>query len=93
MAVTVTELKARATQIMREVAGGEEYVVLRRGRPVGVILPVTMDDLEDWVLAHHPEAVRRREEGRAEIARGEYATAEELRAMLREAEAELERNR
>lgn len=82
-AVKVTELKDRATQIMRDVEHGAEYVVTKRGRPIAVILPTAAGELEDWVLANHPEAVRRRREAESRIAAGDYATAAELRALLR----------
>ncbi len=82
-AVKVTELKDRATQIMREVERGKEYVVTKRGRPIAVILPTEQGELEDWVLAHHPEAVRRRKEAESRIAAGDFATAADLRALLR----------
>jgi prevent-host-death family protein len=39
-AVGVRELKARATEILREVGElGTRYVVTVRGRPVGVLIP------------------------------------------------------
>ena len=38
--VGVRELKAHATEILRQVEYGEEFVVTRRGRPVGRIVPV-----------------------------------------------------
>ena len=82
-AVKVTELKDRATQIMRDVEHGAEYVVTKRGRPIAVILPTALEDLEDWVLVNHPEAVRRRTEAESRIAAGDYVTAAELRAPVR----------
>ena len=82
-AVRVTDLKARATQIMRRVETGSEFMVTKRGRPIAMILPIADDELEDWILAHHAEAVRRRTEAFERIAAGEYVTAKELRSRLR----------
>ncbi len=79
-AVNVTDLKAKATQIMRRVETGDEFMVTKRGRPIAVILPIADDELEDWILARHPEAVRRANAAFARIAAGEYVTAKELRA-------------
>lgn len=79
-AVNVTDLKAKATQIMRRVETGDEFMVTKRGRPIAVILPIADDELEDWILARHPEAVRRANVAFARIAAGEYVTAKELRA-------------
>ena len=81
--VKVTDLKNRATQIMRRVERGGEYVVTKRGRPIAVILPAAIEDLEDWVLAHHPEAIRRRRAAEREIAEGRFVGAAELRALLK----------
>lgn len=82
-AVKVTDLKNRATQILRRVQGGSEFMVTKRGRPIAVILPIAEDDLEDWILANHPEAVRRRHEAATRIAAGEYVTGQQLRSRLR----------
>lgn len=82
-AVTVTEVKNRATQVLRSVERGKEYVVTKRGRPIAVILPVDPEALEDWILANHPEAVRRRERARAEIEAGRFVTGAQLRGDLR----------
>lgn len=87
-AVKVTDLKNQATQILRTVEQGKEYVVTKRGRPIAVILPVADEDLEDWVLAHHPEALRRREAAEARIAAGDFATASDLRAVVARAKRE-----
>lgn len=81
-AVKVTDLKNRATDIVRRVEKGESYVVTKRGRPVAVIFPAETGDLEDWVLANHPEAVRRWREAERRVAAGEFVTAAELRALL-----------
>lgn len=82
-AVKVTDLKNHATQLMRRVENGGELTVTRRGRPIAVILPIDEDDLEDWILTNHPEAIRRREEARARIAAGDFVTGAELRARLK----------
>lgn len=92
-AVKITDLKNRATAIMRRVERGDEYVVTKRGRPIAVIFPVANDDLEDWILANHPEAIRRRKEGAAEIAAGLSVTGRELRAMLERTKRELRTRR
>lgn len=87
--VGVRELKNRTAEILRRVEEGEPAVVTRHGHPIASITPLTEEDLEDWVLSHHPEVRRRIEEADARMAAGEYATEDELREMLREAEAEV----
>lgn len=80
--VNVTELKNRATQILRRVERGDEYVVTKRGRPIAVLLPAALEELEDWVLAHHPEARRRQEEAAARISAGDHVALSELRRRV-----------
>jgi prevent-host-death family protein len=82
-AVKVTDLKNRATQIMRRVEKGDEFTVTKRGRPIAVILPIDVEDLEDWILANHPEAIRRRQQAAGRIAAGEYVTGRQLHSRLR----------
>lgn len=82
-AVKITDLKNQATRIMRRVEKGGEFTVTKRGRPIAVILPIADEDLEDWILANHPEAIRRRELARARIAAGEFVTGAQLRARLK----------
>lgn len=93
--VKVTDLKNHATEIVARVEKGAEFVVTKRGRPVAVLLPVDLDDddLADWVLAHHPEAVRRRQEAERRIAAGDYVTADDLRTLLRRTSTRRNRGR
>jgi len=86
-AVKVTDLKNRATQIMRSVQKGNEFMVTKRGRPIAVILPIADDQLEDWILANHPETIRRRQEGATRMAAGEYVTGQQLQSRLKKIRA------
>lgn len=89
--VGVRKLKEQTAEIIRQVEQGEPAIVTRHGRPVAAITPLTKEDLEDWVLSHHPEVRRRIEEAEARMAAGDYATEDEIEEMLREARAELGR--
>ena len=89
----MTDLKNKATQILRTVEHGKGYVVTKRGRPIAVILPVADQDVEDWILAHHPEAVRRREAAEARIAAGDFATGRDLSALIGRTKRELRSRR
>ena len=83
--VGVRELKNRTSEILRAVREeGAEYVITYQGRPMAVLLPVDEEDLEDYVLAHHPHFVELRERARETIRQGEFATSQELRALLEE---------
>jgi prevent-host-death family protein len=81
--VGVRELKNRTSEILRAVREeGTEYVITYQGRPMAVLLPVDEEDLEDYVLAHHPHFVELRERARQAIHQGEFATSQELRTLL-----------
>jgi prevent-host-death family protein len=81
--VGVRELKNRTSEILRAVREeGTEYVITYQGRPMAVLLPVDEEDLEDYVLAHHPHFVELRERARQAIRQGEFATSRELRTLL-----------
>jgi prevent-host-death family protein len=81
--VGVRELKNRTSEILRAVREeGTEYVITYQGRPMAVLLPVDEEDLEDYVLAHHPHFVELRERARQAIRQGEFATSQELRTLL-----------
>jgi prevent-host-death family protein len=83
--IGVRELAERASAVIAEVErSGEPALVTRRGRPVAAVVPIDIDDLHDFVLAHAPEYVRGRREAEAEIARGVRGVA------LEEALAELD---
>lgn len=60
-----------------------------------MLLPVSLDEdeLADWVIARHPEAIRRRERARREIAAGRFVGAKEIRALLARTKRELKRGR
>jgi prevent-host-death family protein len=83
--VGVRELKNRTSEILRTVREeGAEYVITYQGRPAAVLLPLGEEDLEDYVLAHHPHFVELRERARQALSRGESVTAQDLRALPKE---------
>jgi prevent-host-death family protein len=67
--IGVKELKNTASRVLEEVEGGERVVVTKRGRPTAVIM--SMEDAEDFVLAHAEEFTEMRLQGRREHAAGE----------------------
>jgi prevent-host-death family protein len=67
--IGVKELKNTASRVLEEVEGGERVVVTKRGRPTAVIMSI--EDAEDFVLAHAEEFAEMRLQGRREHAAGE----------------------
>ena len=83
--VGVRELKNRASEILRTVREeGAEYIITYQGRPTAVLLPIDIDEeeLEDYVLAHHPHFVELRDRARQAVHRGEFVTSQELHTLL-----------
>lgn len=60
--IGIKELKNTASRVIGSVEEGERVVVTKRGRPAAVIMSI--DDAEDFVLAHADEFVRMRIAGR-----------------------------
>lgn len=55
-AITIRALADGASRVVREVQeSGRPAVITNRGRPVAAIVPLTTEQLEDWVLANLPE--------------------------------------
>jgi prevent-host-death family protein len=67
--VGVRDLKAHASAIVERAEAGEAFLVTRRGKPVAVVLPFGIE-AEDLILAHAPDFIRLREEGRTELRKG-----------------------
>ncbi len=83
--VGVRELKNRTSEILRAVReDGVEYVITYQGKPAAILLPVAEEDVEDYLLAHHPHFIALREQAREAIRRGEFMTSAELRSLLKE---------
>ncbi len=84
--VGVQEFREQSAALLKAARRhGEILVLTDHGKPWGVVLPVrSKTELEDLVLAHHPEFQKAWDEARKEIASGEYTTLEELRARAKE---------
>ncbi len=82
-AVGIRDLKTHASDIVERAEAGEAFLVTRRGKPVAVVLPFTVD-AEDLILAHAPRFIKLREEGRAELRKGKTVGWEPLKTKVRE---------
>lgn len=51
---TVREVKSRMSEMLRLAGGGKDVLITNHGRPVAVLHGLSEDDLEDYVLSHHP---------------------------------------
>jgi len=60
--IGIKELKNTASRVIDEVEAGDRVIVTKRGRPAAVIMSI--EDAEDFVLAHAEEFVGMRLSGR-----------------------------
>ena len=52
------DLKNNTNKILREVRKGEPVIITYRGKLAASIIPLTEDDLEDFILEHSPRIRR-----------------------------------
>jgi prevent-host-death family protein len=76
--VGIRDLKTHASDIVERAEAGEAFLVTRRGKPVAVVLPFTVH-AEDLILAHAPQFIRLREDGRADLRKGKTVDWETLK--------------
>jgi prevent-host-death family protein len=81
--VGIRDLKTHASDIVGRAEAGEAFLVTRRGKPVAVVLPFTVD-AEDLILSHAPQFIRLREDGRADLRKGKTVDWKTLKAKGRE---------
>ena len=74
--IGVKELKNTASRVIESVEAGERFIVTKRGRPAAVIMSV--EDAEDFVLAHAEEFVEMRLAGRKAHAAGKSVSIDEI---------------
>lgn len=81
----VKEMKGQMSAVVRDVAEEDRWVVVTwHGKPRAMLIPFSEEDLEDYILANHPEFIKRREEARREIEAGDYLTHEEMEKLVGE---------
>ncbi len=51
---TVRTLKNQTSEMLRSAARGTDVLITSHGRPVAVLHGLAEEDLEDYVLSHHP---------------------------------------
>jgi len=81
----VKEMKVQMSAVVRHVSEEDSWVVVTwHGRPKAMLIPFSEEDLEDFILANHPEFIKRREEARREVETGDYLTQEEVEELVGE---------
>ena len=84
--VGIRDLKTHASDIVERAEAGEAFLVTRRGKPVAVVLPFSFD-AEDLILAHAPQFMRVREQGRADRRKGKTISWNSLKAKVHKSDS------
>jgi len=82
----VRELKNKTSEVLRVVDHGEDVIVTSRGKPRALISHFTEDELEDYVLLHHPRLKARIEEAYKDYLKGRGV---DLNTLIFELEKEI----
>ncbi len=77
------ELKNKTNELLREVMRGRAVIITYRGKPAASILPLSEDDLEDFVLEHSPKIRRMIAEAEADRKAGRVIPLEAYLAKQR----------
>jgi prevent-host-death family protein len=67
------DLKNKTNALLRQVMKGEPVIVTFRGKPAASIIPLTEDDLEDFILEYSPKIRRMVAEAEADRQAGRVA--------------------
>lgn len=77
------ELKNKTNELLREVMKGNPLIITYRGKPAASLLPLTSNDLEDFIIENSPYIRKKIAEAEEDMRTGrivsldEYLTSEE----------------
>ena len=55
--VTIRELKINGSKVIRSIKK-EDAVITKYGKPTAILMPISEDDFEEFVIAHNPKLLR-----------------------------------
>lgn len=76
--IGVRELKNNLSRYLDDIGDEGGVIVTNHGNTCAALIPLSDEDLEDFVLAHSPRIQRALRRGQREIASGKTVTLEEL---------------
>lgn len=69
--ISIRDLARRSSRVVADVvSSGRPAIITRRGKPVGALIAIDNDELEDFVLANAPEYAASIRDADADLARG-----------------------
>lgn len=72
---TVRELNQHTSQLLKD---EEDIIVTRNGKPVRLMIRIDEDDLEDYLLFHHPEVQEHIRQSVENLAQGRVQRIDDL---------------
>jgi prevent-host-death family protein len=80
--IGIRDLKNRTSEIVRKVMEEQSpYIITLRGKPSAMIIPLGENEVEDYIIAHHPYFVMLRDKARKEIYEGDTEGDDYLNKM------------
>lgn len=77
--ISIRDLARRPSRVVDDVVEtGRPAIITRHGKPVGAVVPIDEDQLEDFVLANAPEYVASMDEADEDLVAGQTVSAEDL---------------
>lgn len=71
------ELKNKTNKLLREVMKGNPLIITYRGKPAASILPLTEDDLEDFIIENSPAILKKIKKAEEDIRTGRLVSLDE----------------
>jgi prevent-host-death family protein len=71
------ELKNKTNELLREVMKGNPLIITYRGRPAASILPLSEDDLEDFIIEHSPSIRKKIAQAEKDLKAGRLISLDE----------------
>jgi prevent-host-death family protein len=78
------DLKNRTNQLLREVMQGQPLIITYRGKPAASLLPLSEDDLEDFIIEHSPSVRRKIARAEEDQKTGKVISLDEYLSNLEE---------
>lgn len=86
--ISVRELTNRTSEVLNQVTStGRPVIVSRRGQPIVAMVPIAVEELEDWILANAPEFVVSMAEADEDIAAGRARLLDDVLSAFDEEDA------
>jgi prevent-host-death family protein len=76
------ELKNKTNKILKEVMKGSPVIITHRGKPAASLIPLTQEDLEDFILENSPKIQKMIAEAEKDIRAGKVISLKDYLAKL-----------